>query len=71
MIGNGEMTWGPATVRRLFMTGPALNPPMSLFVAATYADVTALTFAYSKLSATETLVEAFLELVLEELKSLE
>lgn len=71
VIGNGEMTWGPATVRRLFMTGPALNPPMSLFVAATYADVTALTFAYSKLSATETLVEAFLELVLEELKSLE
>lgn len=71
VIGSGKMTWGPASVRRLYVTGPALNPPMSLVVATTYDDVVAFTFAYSTLSVTKTLADAYLELVLEELKSLQ
>lgn len=69
VIGSGKMTWGPASVRRFYVTGPALNPPMSLVVATTYDDVVAFTFAYSSLSVTEKLADAYLELVLEELKS--
>lgn len=70
VIGSGKMTWDHASVRKLYITGPALNPPMSLIVATTYDDVVAFTFAYSRLSVTEKLADAYLELALEELKSL-
>lgn len=71
VIGSGKMAWGNSAVGRLYITGPAINPPMSLIVATTYDDVVAFTFAYSSLSVTKTLADAYLELVLEELKTIE